>query len=97
MVASSDVTRWPRDFWSNFEQKRAKVHDGLSSTQADAIGVLREHGVDPRRVCVHCFTGNLPELELVRAFGARVGFTGFVGVAKRAEIKASMWLQCASI
>ena len=50
---------------------------------ADAIAILGASGLDPRRVCVHCFTGSEAELRAVRTFGARVGFTGFLGIAKR--------------
>ncbi|KAH8045009.1 hydrolase [Aureococcus anophagefferens] len=50
---------------------------------ADAIAILGASGLDPRRVCVHCFTGSEAELRAVRNFGARVGFTGFLGIAKR--------------
>ena len=58
---------------------------------ADALDILRASGVEPRRVCVHCFTGTEAELAAVRAYGARVGFTGFVGIAKRSgETRAAI-------
>ncbi|KAJ8612590.1 hypothetical protein CTAYLR_009795 [Chrysophaeum taylorii] len=50
---------------------------------ADAVRILNEVGVEPAACCVHCFTGNSTELRLVREFGAYVGVTGFVGIAKR--------------
>mmetsp|Transcript_3352 Transcript_3352/g.10171 ORF Transcript_3352/g.10171 Transcript_3352/m.10171 type:complete len:273 (-) Transcript_3352:192-1010(-) len=40
---------------------------------ADAVRVLSEAGVDPRRVCVHCFTGGEAELAAVRASAAPGG------------------------
>lgn len=52
---------------------------------ADAVSIIGSSGLPPRDVCVHCFTGGPEELALVTAAGFRVGFTGFVGVAKRAQ------------
>ncbi|KAJ1462419.1 hypothetical protein M885DRAFT_505247 [Pelagophyceae sp. CCMP2097] len=50
---------------------------------ADAVAILTAVGLAPRDVLVHCFTGNAAELESVQRFGARLGFTGYVGIAKR--------------
>ena len=36
------------------------------------------------RVCVHCFTGDEQDLRQVLATGASVGFTGYVGMQRRA-------------
>lgn len=49
----------------------------------DVVRVLTDSGIDPRKCCVHCFTGNLQQLDKVLDFGAFVGLTGFVGIAKR--------------
>ncbi len=55
---------------------------------ADALAVLAkvdgERGLPAARVCVHCFTGDEAELAPLLARGVVVGFTGFVGIAKRA-------------
>lgn len=49
----------------------------------DALHVLALSGIEPTKCCIHCFTGDSAQLELVLEFGAYVGFTGFVGIAKR--------------
>lgn len=49
----------------------------------DAVGVLREAGMDPAACCVHCFTGDTQDLDLLLEAGVYVGVTGFVGIAKR--------------
>lgn len=50
---------------------------------SDAVRVLALSGIDPTKCCIHCFTGDSAQLEVVLEFGAYVGFTGFVGIAKR--------------
>ena len=55
---------------------------------ADALAILAKFdgggGLPAARVCVHCFTGNEAELAPLLERGVCVGFTGFVGIAKRA-------------
>jgi TatD DNase family protein len=56
----------------------------------DLARILTRSGLDPERVCVHCFTGGADELaELVEA-GYYIGFTGFVGMAKRAAANGTL-------
>ena len=51
----------------------------------DALAILWRHAaaVPPHRVCVHCFTGGLDDLQPLASAGFYVGVTGFVGIAKR--------------
>ena len=37
-------------------------------------------------MCVHCFTGGEPELRALATAGFAIGFTGFLGMAKRAAL-----------
>ena len=43
-------------------------------------------GVNPKRVCVHCFTGDISELQAYVARGFYVGFTGCICDDKRGKI-----------
>jgi len=43
-------------------------------------------GLDPRRVCVHCFTGTEDQLRELVARGFMVGITGFVCMRRRGAI-----------
>jgi len=56
---------------------------------ADAVDILRESNLDPKDVCVHCFTGNADDLKTVLDYGAFVGLTGFVGIQKRSQRTAA--------
>ena len=48
--------------------------------------VDRVPGVNPKRVCVHCFTGDISELQAYVARGFYVGFTGCICDDKRGKI-----------
>merc|ERR1719316_2104218 len=50
---------------------------------ADLMRVLEAAGVEPERVCVHCFTGSTDVLQTYVRRGFRIGLTGFVGMRKR--------------
>lgn len=50
---------------------------------ADLMRVLEAAGVEPERVCVHCFTGSVDVLQTYVRRGFRIGLTGFVGMRKR--------------
>eukprot|EP00633_Aureoumbra_lagunensis_P003457 CAMPEP_0197302382 /NCGR_PEP_ID=MMETSP0890-20130614/51013_1 /TAXON_ID=44058 ORGANISM="Aureoumbra lagunensis, Strain CCMP1510" /NCGR_SAMPLE_ID=MMETSP0890 /ASSEMBLY_ACC=CAM_ASM_000533 /LENGTH=358 /DNA_ID=CAMNT_0042781967 /DNA_START=110 /DNA_END=1186 /DNA_ORIENTATION=+ len=49
----------------------------------DTVSILRQVGLNPNRACVHCFTGDTQDLELLVDFGCYIGFTGFIAIAKR--------------
>ena len=44
---------------------------------------MTEAQLIPEKVCGHCFPGGTDELAALVDFGCRVGFTGFLGIAKR--------------
>mmetsp|Transcript_4010 Transcript_4010/g.9321 ORF Transcript_4010/g.9321 Transcript_4010/m.9321 type:complete len:132 (-) Transcript_4010:30-425(-) len=46
---------------------------------------MRVEGVQPSRVCVHCFTGSRPELEEYVRRGFMIGFTGCISDDKRGK------------
>eukprot|EP00511_Aplanochytrium_stocchinoi_P002952 CAMPEP_0204824726 /NCGR_PEP_ID=MMETSP1346-20131115/2717_1 /ASSEMBLY_ACC=CAM_ASM_000771 /TAXON_ID=215587 /ORGANISM="Aplanochytrium stocchinoi, Strain GSBS06" /LENGTH=425 /DNA_ID=CAMNT_0051952033 /DNA_START=106 /DNA_END=1383 /DNA_ORIENTATION=- len=53
----------------------------------DAAAILENQidpKLDPSRVCIHCFTGNESELKSLSTKGYKVGFTGYLGMEKRA-------------
>ncbi|CAE7745808.1 tatD [Symbiodinium pilosum] len=49
----------------------------------DLLGILADCNVDPKAVCVHCFTGQAKELEAYISRGYFIGLTGFAGMKKR--------------
>ncbi|CAK0828818.1 unnamed protein product [Prorocentrum cordatum] len=51
----------------------------------DLLGILDDIGVDPARVCVHCYTGPSEELQVYVSRGFFIGLTGFVGMTRRGE------------
>ena len=68
---------------SLFVHVREKEAGEALGAYRDAVAVMTEAQLIPEKVCVHCFTGGTDELAALVDFGCRVGFTGFLGIAKR--------------
>ena len=68
---------------SLFVHVREKEEGEALGAYRDAVAVMTEAQLIPEKVCVHCFTGSVDELAALVDFGCRVGFTGFLGIAKR--------------
>ena len=68
---------------SLFVHVREKEEGEALGAYRDAVAVMTEAQLIPEKVCVHCFTGGTDELAALVDFGCRVGFTGFLGIAKR--------------
>ena len=68
---------------SLFVHVREKEAGEALGAYRDAVAVMTEAQLLPEKVCVHCFTGSVDELAALVEFGCRVGFTGFLGIAKR--------------
>ena len=68
---------------SLFVHVREKEEGEALGAYRDAVAVMTEAQLIPEKVCVHCFTGSVDELAALVEFGCRVGFTGFLGIAKR--------------
>ncbi|KAK3286860.1 hypothetical protein CYMTET_5604 [Cymbomonas tetramitiformis] len=49
----------------------------------DLCRIMDEVGIQPSRVCVHCFTGSEEQLKDYVRKGYNIGLTGFVGMRKR--------------
>mmetsp|Transcript_42203 Transcript_42203/g.105122 ORF Transcript_42203/g.105122 Transcript_42203/m.105122 type:complete len:437 (+) Transcript_42203:303-1613(+) len=50
----------------------------------DAVELIRRHpSLPPSRVCVHCFTGDGADLQLLVDAGVCIGVTGFIGISRR--------------
>mmetsp|Transcript_160209 Transcript_160209/g.283811 ORF Transcript_160209/g.283811 Transcript_160209/m.283811 type:complete len:589 (-) Transcript_160209:77-1843(-) len=49
----------------------------------ELLEVLAECGVEPSRVCIHCYTGNKQNLQAYLSRGYFIGLTGFAGMKQR--------------
>jgi len=52
-------------------------------SSAELLGILRDTGIDPGRVCIHCYTGGEEDLRRYVELGYFIGLTGFVGMHTR--------------
>lgn len=52
-------------------------------SSVDLRRILSESKVDPKKVCIHCFTGNGEDLRQYVSAGYFIGLTGFAGMKKR--------------
>eukprot|EP00438_Fugacium_kawagutii_P017578 Skav222241 [mRNA] locus=scaffold3059:165090:175699:- [translate_table: standard] len=50
---------------------------------ADLQEILQDSKVDPKKVCVHCFTGSKEDLQHYVAQGYFIGLTGFAAMKRR--------------
>ena len=49
----------------------------------ELLSILRESQVEPKKVCIHCFTGEAQELKEYVSAGYFIGLTGFAGMKRR--------------
>lgn len=49
----------------------------------ELLSILEESKVEPKKVCIHCFTGEAQELKEYVSKGYFIGLTGFAGMKRR--------------
>lgn len=60
-------------------------------SSAELQKILQEVGIEPSRVCIHCFTGPAADLEAYVRRGYFIGLTGFAGMRRRgADVRKSI-------
>uniref|UniRef100_A0A7S2RS92 Uncharacterized protein n=1 Tax=Mucochytrium quahogii TaxID=96639 RepID=A0A7S2RS92_9STRA len=52
--------------------------------------ILGRSSLEPSKVCVHCFTGDLTDLTRLANKGYYIGLTGYVGMKKRASATGTL-------
>merc|ERR1711879_208224 len=65
------------------ERDRDRSKGSPLGSHNDLLAILQESQVNPKKVCIHCFTGGPAELQSYISRGYFVGLTGFVGLHRR--------------
>jgi len=61
----------------------AKKGRGAMGSSRELLEILTSSGVEPSKVCVHCYTGDEETLKKYVSRGYFIGLTGFAGMRKR--------------
>ena len=75
-----------RQGYSLFVHERDRGKGRILGSHEDLCHILEESGIEPSRVCIHCFTGTEEHLQDYLRRGYTIGLTGFIGKFRRGAV-----------